>query len=105
MTALRTPFSPGFTSEAAVDLADTLMVLAEPTRLRILALLHASGPMTGVEIVACFRLKQPTISHHLRLLAEAGLITSRKEGVFTVRSLRAGRMSALAHLLDPGGAA
>jgi ArsR family transcriptional regulator len=104
MTALRSPFARGFTSEAADDLAATLKVLADPTRLKILSLLHFSGPMTGVEVGSCLPLQQPTVSYHLKMLAAAGLITVTYRGVFHTRSLRAGRMRALALLLDPGQA-
>lgn len=108
MTTLRSPFSAGFTASAAEDLAATLQVLASPHRLKILAMLNASGPMTGIEIELCLGgLKQPTLSHHLRVLDRAGFITSATRGVYITRTLVPGRMRAVSLLLDPrpGGAA
>lgn len=102
MTALRSPFAPGFTPDAAADLAATLKVLADPTRLTILSVLAASGRMTGTEVEACVPLKQPTVSHHLRLLAEAGFITATREGSFNVRELNPARVAEVARLLIPG---
>lgn len=101
MTALRSPFAAGFADEAAVDLAATMKMLADPTRLKILALLHERGPMGVSEVEACLPLKQPTVSHHLRVLREAGLITTRREGVRAFSSLRSGRCYAIGHPTEP----
>jgi ArsR family transcriptional regulator len=101
MTALHSPFQFGFTDRAADDLATALTVLTDPTRLTILSLLK-SGPMANVEFEPYLPLKQPTISHHVRLLCNAGLVTSRKEGVHIYRSLNVERMRELSRLLDPG---
>lgn len=105
MIPLRSPFSAGFGDSAALDLACALKVLAEPNRLKILALLRSSGPMTGVEIEQYLtHLAQPTISHHLRVLDEAGLIsTHREKSGVAVRRLVPDRMRVLATLLNPGG--
>ncbi|HEV8192460.1 MAG TPA: metalloregulator ArsR/SmtB family transcription factor [Ktedonobacterales bacterium] len=64
-------------------LAERLKALADPTRLRMLALLaeHAS-PLCVCEITPLFDLHQPTISHHLRLLREAGLADCERRGVW-----------------------
>jgi len=103
-TALRSPFAAGFGPGAAVDLADTLKALAEPSRLRILAILRAEGPLTGVEIETRLgTLKQPSIAHHLRILGEAGLVTATKHGAYVVRELATDRLLTVAALLTPGG--
>jgi ArsR family transcriptional regulator len=58
--------------------------LADPTRLEILRLLSAQrGPTCVCDVVAHFGLSQPTISHHLRVLREAGLLRASRIGVWS----------------------
>jgi len=58
--------------------------LADPTRLEILRLLAAQrGPTCVCDVVAHFGLSQPTISHHLRVLREAGLLRTSKQGIWS----------------------
>jgi ArsR family transcriptional regulator len=67
----------------AATLADRLRALADPTRLRMLDLLvQQAGPLCVCDITAQFAQHQPTISHHLRLLREAGLVDCEKRGVW-----------------------
>lgn len=103
MTTLRSPFSTRFTDSAAADLAATLRLLADPSRLKILALLDANGAMTVSGLTACLPVSQPTVSHHLRLLAGAGLITRRETGRFTRCELDGPALRTVARLLAPGG--
>src|SRR5262249_8354260 len=64
-------------------LAERLKALADPTRLRMLDLLaHQSAPLCVCEINEHFAQRQPTISHHLRILREAGLLDCEKRGVW-----------------------
>ena len=64
-------------------LADRLKALADPTRLRILDLLAAQTEQLCVcDITSQFPQNQPTISHHLRILREAGLVEGEKRGVW-----------------------
>ena len=61
--------------------------LADPTRLEILRLVSAQPGATCVcDIVGHFDLSQPTISHHLKVLREAGLLTSTKLGIWSFHS-------------------
>lgn len=60
-------------------LDDTLLALADPTRRAIIAQL-ARGEATAGELARPFALTQPTISHHIKVLERAGLITRRREG-------------------------
>lgn len=71
-------------SARTVALADRLKALADSTRLRMLDLLveHAQ-PLCVCDITSQFHLRQPTISHHLRILREAGLISGEKRGVWS----------------------
>jgi ArsR family transcriptional regulator, arsenate/arsenite/antimonite-responsive transcriptional repressor len=71
------------TTESAT-LAERLRALADPTRLRMLDLLvEQSRPLCVCDITAQFHQHQPTISHHLRLLRQAGLIAGEKRGVWS----------------------
>src|SRR6516225_1768472 len=64
-------------------LAERLKALADPTRLRMLDLLaQQSAPLCVCEVNEHFAQRQPTISHHLRILREAGLIDCEKRGVW-----------------------
>jgi ArsR family transcriptional regulator len=57
--------------------------LADPTRLELLRLLGAQpGPTCVCDLVAHFDLSQPTISHHLKVLREAGLLTQTRLGIW-----------------------
>src|SRR5437879_10212052 len=77
-------FAPTLTEDDAVGQARLLKALADPTRLRILSLLSRhEGEVCVFEIVESFTLEQPTISHHLRILLNAGLVDYRKRGLYS----------------------
>lgn len=62
--------------------------LADPTRLEILRLVGAQpGPTCVCDIVDHFDLSQPTISHHLKILREAGLVTQSRIGIWSFYAL------------------
>lgn len=64
--------------------------LADPTRIEILRLVGAqSGPVCVCDIVDRFDLAQPTISHHLKVLREAGLLRTSKIGIWAFYELEA----------------
>jgi len=74
-------FTPEITAEEAEIQARLLRALADPTRLRILSLLgRHEGEICVRDMVECFSLEQPTISHHLRFLREVGLVDSHNYG-------------------------
>lgn len=76
-----------------------LKALADPTRLEILRVVVAqSGPVCACDIVDRFDLSQPTISHHLKILRDAGLLTSRKKGLWSFYSPDPEGLEALACL-------
>lgn len=86
------------------DLASCLRALADPTRLRIFAALRAKERCVR-DLVESETLAQPLVSHHLRVLSEAGLVTARRDGGYTLYALNPGglasALSALSALLDP----
>lgn len=66
----------------AVDLADALKVLADPARLRLLSLIasSSSGEACACDLVEPVGRSQPTVSHHLSLLVDAGFLAREKRG-------------------------
>ena len=70
------------TTDEAERYATLFKVLAEPTRLRLLSQLAADGcgPITVNELTEMTGLSQPTISHHLKQLTDAGLLTKTRVG-------------------------
>lgn len=62
-------------------LAEWYGVLADPTRLRLLSLIAATGEACAAcDLVEPLGVSQPTVSHHLKVLREAGLVESQKRG-------------------------
>ena len=68
----------------ALDLAPVFKALGDPARLRLLSLIacHEGGEACVCELTEAFDLSAPTISHHLKVLREAGLITSERRGTW-----------------------
>jgi ArsR family transcriptional regulator len=64
----------------AVDLARVLGALADPVRLRLLSLVAAQAEICSCNLEAPLAKSQPTVSHHTKVLAEAGLIVGEKRG-------------------------
>ena len=84
----------------ARERAKVLAALADPTRLRILGMLRAQGaPLCVCEINEAFPLGQPTISHHLRQLREAGLVRWTKKGLWVYYTLEPNAMRGAAAFL------
>lgn len=64
----------------AVELASAFAALADPVRLRVLSLIAAAGEVCSCDLEEPLGKAQPTISHHTKTLAEAGLIVGEKRG-------------------------
>jgi ArsR family transcriptional regulator, arsenate/arsenite/antimonite-responsive transcriptional repressor len=89
----------------AVPLARTVKALADPTRLRLVSLVAAHGGEACVcDLTAPVGLSQPTVSHHLKVLVDAGLMTREKRGVWAYYALVPGTLDALARVLAGGAA-
>ena len=84
----------------AVRLAGVLKVVADPTRLRLLSLIAASpeGEICVCDLTAPLGLSQPTISHHLKVMAGAGLVEREKRGVWAYYRIVPDALSNLATL-------
>ena len=75
--------APSLTRAGTQALAARLKALADPTRLRLLDLLaQQPEPLCVCDITPQFEQNQPTISHHLKILREAGLIDCEKRGIW-----------------------
>jgi len=87
----------------ASALAHTMKALAEPTRLRLLSLVaaHDGQEACVCDLTAPVGLSQPTVSHHLKVLVDAGLLTREQRGTWAYYSLVPGAISAAAQLI-PG---
>jgi ArsR family transcriptional regulator, arsenate/arsenite/antimonite-responsive transcriptional repressor len=68
----------------AAGLAQVFKALGDPVRLRLVSLIgaHQGGEVCVCELTDAFDLTQPTISHHLKVLREAGIITSERRGTW-----------------------
>ena len=91
--------------EQAGQVAPLLKALADPVRLRLLSLVasHEGGEACVCELTGAFDLSQPTISHHLKVLHEAGLLGRDKRGVWVYYRARTQALSALAALVGGTG--
>jgi len=67
--------------------------LGDPTRLELLRRIAAAGEICCKDLVALFPVSQATVSHHLKILTGAGLVSARREGQFGYYSLRAGALT------------
>ena len=64
----------------AEHLASKFQALSDPNRVRLLSMISARGEVCACELVGVLDLSQPTISHHLKVLHEAGLLTRERRG-------------------------
>lgn len=87
--------------QEALAVAANARALADPTRVRIVMMLaqHA-GEVCVCDITSAFNLDQSTISHHLRLLREAGIIDVVRHGVWAYYFLHAGALQALRQFIE-----
>jgi ArsR family transcriptional regulator, arsenate/arsenite/antimonite-responsive transcriptional repressor len=68
--------------QAAEDLAAVFKALADPTRVAIVSRLASGEQCCVCDLTDVFELSQPTISHHLRILRDAGLVKAERRGTF-----------------------
>ena len=89
------------TADQADRIAPLLKALADPVRLRLLSLVasHADGEACVCDLNDAFDLSQPTISHHLKLLHDAGLLDREKRGVWVYYRVNPTALADLAALL------
>jgi ArsR family transcriptional regulator len=85
----------------AEQVAPLLKALAEPVRLRLMSLIasHPGGEACVCDLNEAFELSQPTISHHLKVLHEAGLLDRQKRGVWVYYRVRTQALASLGTLI------
>ncbi|MEP6480726.1 MAG: metalloregulator ArsR/SmtB family transcription factor [Rhodoglobus sp.] len=86
---------------AADDLARSLKALADPARLRIISMVvaHENAEACVCDLTAPLGLGQPTVSHHLKVLVEAGFLTRSKRATWAYYSLVPGALDSVSTLL------
>jgi ArsR family transcriptional regulator len=91
----------------AEQVAPLLKALAEPVRLRLMSLVasHPGGEACVCDLGEAFDLSQPTISHHLKVLHEAGLLAREKRGVWVYYRARTEALASLGALIGSPDAA
>ena len=90
--------------EQAHQVAPLLKALADPVRLRLMSMVlsHAGGEACVCDLTPAFDLSQPTISHHLKVLHEAGLLDRSKRGVWVYYRVNQSALTDLAALIGGG---
>ena len=88
---------------AAERLARTFKALGDPTRVRLLSLIAATegGEACVCDLTAPVGLSQPTVSHHMKLLVAAGLVTREQRGKWAYYAVVDSALSALSAALQP----
>ncbi len=89
------------TAADAEQLAHTMKALADPTRLRLLSIVAASADAEACvcDLIEPVGLSQPTVSHHLKVLADAGFLTRSKRGTWAYYALVPGALDRISQLL------
>lgn len=96
------PITDAVLDAAAADrLAEVLKALGEPTRLRLVSLIagHDGGEASVCDLTTPVGLSQPTVSHHLKILTEAGLLERAQRGKWAYYRLVPGALDALAGVI------
>ena len=93
--------SQPLTVDQAEQVAPLLKALADPVRLRLMSLVasHPGGEACVCDLAGAFDLSQPTISHHLKVLHESGLLDREKRGVWVYYRARTQALASLGALI------
>jgi ArsR family transcriptional regulator len=89
------------TESGAAELAAVLKALADPARLRLVSMIaaHDGGEACVCDLTEPLGLTQPTVSHHLKVLTDAGFLTRSKRGTWAYYALVPGSLDAIATTL------
>jgi ArsR family transcriptional regulator len=93
-------------AEQATELARLFKAMGDPVRLRLLSLIasHDGGEACVCDLSGVFDLSGPTISHHLKVLREAGLITGERRGTWIFYRVLPDVLRMASEVLAPGAA-
>jgi ArsR family transcriptional regulator, arsenate/arsenite/antimonite-responsive transcriptional repressor len=95
--------TPPMPRKAARDLAAIFKALADPTRVAIVNRLSVTEEVCVCDLTTAFELSQPTISHHLRVLRDAGLIEAERQGTWAYYRLVPEAIDRLRRVFDTSG--
>jgi ArsR family transcriptional regulator, arsenate/arsenite/antimonite-responsive transcriptional repressor len=84
--------------EQSESVATLLKALSDPVRLRLMSLIAAASEACVCDLTTTFTVSQPTISHHLRVLREAGLVDADRRGTWVYYRARRDALDALGGL-------
>ncbi|MEU6754858.1 metalloregulator ArsR/SmtB family transcription factor [Streptomyces sp. NPDC046685] len=89
--------------EEAERLAGMLKAIADPTRLQIFRLIERApaGEACVCDLADCLGFRQPTVSHHLKLMTEAGLLNRERRGTWSWYSVNHSGLHRLRNILEP----
>jgi ArsR family transcriptional regulator len=91
--------------EQAIELSRLFKAMGDPVRLRLLSLIasHEGGEACVCDVTDVFELTGPTISHHLKVLREAGLISGQRRGTWIYYRVHPEALGRLSAILVPDG--
>jgi ArsR family transcriptional regulator len=104
LTVCCSPVTAGVLDDNTADrLARVFKALGDPTRVRLLSLIAASagGEACACDLIEPVNLSQPTVSHHMRQLVDAGLVTREQRGKWAYYRLVNDTLQAVATALTP----
>lgn len=102
LAACCAPITRAVISETdAAHLARTLKAVADPARLRLISMVaaHEGGEACVCDLTEPLDLSQPTVSHHLKVLVDAGILTRSKRGTWAYYAIVPGSLDSIAGLL------
>ncbi|HVY09617.1 MAG TPA: metalloregulator ArsR/SmtB family transcription factor [Mycobacteriales bacterium] len=85
-------------AEQADQVAGLMKALSDPIRLRLMSMIAASDELCVCDLMVPFRVSQPTISHHLKVLRSAGLVDGERRGTWVYYRARREAMDMLGGL-------
>ncbi|GHE39726.1 transcriptional regulator [Streptomyces capitiformicae] len=91
--------------DEAERLATMLKAIADPTRLQLFRLIERApqGEACVCDLTACLGLRQPTVSHHLKVMTDAGLLDRERRGTWVWYSIHHDGVRRVRQILDPAG--
>ena len=104
LTACCAPVTGGvLDDDTAARLAHLFKALADPTRVKLVSLIAAAdgGEACVCDLIEPVQLSQPTVSHHMKLLVDAGLITREQRGKWAYYRIAPTTLAAMARALTP----
>lgn len=87
--------------DEADEMARRLKALSDPTRLRLFSVIATDGEACACDLTEPLGVGQPTVSHHLKVLLDAGLVTREQRGKWAYYSVVPDALTELAAFLDP----